>query len=54
MVFKYGIDQLTVSKAIAIAKGIIRAELTSQTIQESKNAKRKLKKWQKDQNQCME
>ena len=47
MVFKYGIDQLTVSKAIAIAKGIIGAELTSQTIQAVQECQKKVKKMAK-------
>ena len=50
MVFKYGIDQLTVSKAIAIAKGIIRAELTSQTIQAVQECQKKVKKMAKGPN----
>ena len=47
MVFKYGIDQLTVSKATAIAKGIIRTELTSQTIQAVQECQKKVKKMAK-------
>ena len=33
MVFKYGIDQLTVSKVIAIAKGNLNAVLTEAAIE---------------------
>jgi histidine ammonia-lyase len=40
--FKYGLDQLTVAKVIAIAKGTLQAELTNETIETVKNCRVKV------------
>ncbi len=42
MTFKYGIDQLTVDKVIAIAQGTLQAELTTETITIVKNCRAKV------------
>ena len=42
MTFKYGIDQLTVTKVIAIAQGKLHAELTDQTIKTVTNCRAKV------------
>jgi histidine ammonia-lyase len=44
MTFKYGIDQLTVDKVIAIAKGKLQAVLTQETIETVKNCRAKVEK----------
>jgi histidine ammonia-lyase len=44
MTFKYGIDQLTVDKVIAIAQGELQAELTNETIETVKNCRAKVEK----------
>ncbi len=40
--FKYGIDHLTINKAIALAKGEIKAELTSKAIEKVQECRRKV------------
>jgi histidine ammonia-lyase len=40
--FKYGIDRLTVNKAIAIAKGELKGELTSEAIEKVNECRRKV------------
>ena len=42
MTFKYGIDQLTIDKVIAIAQGKLHAELTNETIETVKNCRVKV------------
>ncbi len=44
MTFKYGIDQLTVDKVIAIAQGKLQAELTTETIETVKTCRAKVEK----------
>ena len=44
MIFKYGIDKLTVSKVIAIAEGNMHAELTSKAIKAVQDCRKKVKK----------
>jgi histidine ammonia-lyase len=44
MTFKYGIDQLTVDKVIAIAQGKLLAELTQETIETVQNCRAKVEK----------
>ena len=44
MTFKYGIDQLTVDKVVAIAQGKLQAELTNETIETVKSCRAKVEK----------